>query len=185
MDFYRLSNIPQGDNKETRKWITQSPTTLRRIRAVMTPRRPSRSTNPPIRLNIIHPQSSVSHARGSLNHLGLSDVRAVNESTTAVARCEPVKQAHYPVEGNHDRFATEEGVITQIIEEFPNGSVRHGLEKLLRAFLQRTALFFAPNTSGRSEHPPAILTKPVHHAKLESFTSTSSKALSFATSCCK
>ena len=146
----------------------------------------------------------------------------MNDSTTAIATCERAKQfdgrtqphtcsrnvGHYPVEGGHERFANEEGVITQLTEELSSGNVQNiaknkanELYELLRAFLLpfallspainpvtsrkslksrtaqknsmccsvpqwETALSFAPNTTGRLQHPPATPTRPMHHAGL-------------------
>ena len=92
-------------------------------------------------------------------------IRAVNDSTTAIATCEPAKQfdgrtnhthvlnvGHYLVEGGHERIANEEGDHTTD-EELSSGNVQkvaknkaNGLDELLRAFLRGTALFFAPNS---------------------------------------
>ena len=129
-------------------------------------------------------------------------IRAVNDSTTAIATCKLAKQfdgrtqphtcsrnvGHNLVEGGHERFANEEGVITQLTKNFPVIMCRR-LPKTkqmnsmswLRAFLRGTALFFAPK-------PPADHSTYRRHRRdtmyPRSFTLTTSRTLNFATSCC-
>ena len=88
----------------------------------------------------------------------------MNDSTTAIATCEPAKQfdgrtqphtcsrnvGHYPVQGGHERFANEEGDHTTD-EELTSGNVQkvakikaNGLDGLLRAFLRGNSIVLCP-----------------------------------------
>ena len=137
-------------------------------------------------------------------------MRAVNDSTTAIATCEPAKQfdgrtqphtclrnvGHYLIEGGHERFANEEGD-HRIDEELSSGNVQkvaknkaNELDELLRAFHRGTSLFFAPKLtadhSTHRRHRRDLCTTPdsVFTMYPRSFTLTSSRTLNFATSCC-
>ena len=92
-------------------------------------------------------------------------MRAVNDSTTAIATCEPAKQfdgrtqphtclrgvGHYLIEGGHERFAKQGRRDNRIDEELSRGNVHkvaknkaNEHDELLRAFHRGTSLFFAP-----------------------------------------